>query len=1168
MTEESFIKRRSVAEDFLAFLDLVVAILSAQKLLIDSITMAGYDLGKMDKPDSAGVTDMDKVIAGADAFRLLYENVREQINVQWDSFDDIKSSFETGKLLYEEFEKFRAVMKLVGQQNGTGLKGELIAEHLLKQLVLRSYSIFFPWAMQAFRLMNWVKVGTENDGKEPEKDSSGQVIRYTYRGIDFNEEGIDAFFDDPVGSLKKQYLEKKIRSRAVVSEPDDLLLTRMRDFLLSLNLNAAYGFTETDNLNAGPELDDFIEDLNKTLTTWFRLPGTGTVLAFSFLRKEDRIFITPRVNTGSDFSFESGNWNWVMKFDQVPGSFVISPDGVDYNGVSTAQVKIDINGKYGQPEAPAEPGKAPANTLGAKKGTRIDPGKLDFHAGVNLSGPAKKADLRLSVTDGKFILQPSDGDNFLKRILPENGLTINFDLAIGYTNERGFYLEGSGGGEITIPLNKQFGKISIPALQLGFRKKPGDDNWFFYASISGKLELGPVKLMVDKIGLALQLKRPEKNTRPNLLLLNADFDFKPPDGIGIDINAAGVVTGGGYLYIDRSRGEYFGVAALSIKNKIQLKAVGIIQTRIPGSNSYSFILLITAEFPAIQLGLGFSISGVGGLVGINRSMNLENLKAGVYNNTIGHILFPQNPVENAYSIISSINSIFPAAEGQYVFGLMAKLNWGPKNIITLEMGLILKIPSPVYIGLIGVLKSVVKKKIAGVELSIVELQVNFAAYIDFEKKFISFDAKLYKSKLLQLTLEGEIALRIRYNDNPDFAFTIGGFHPDFQPPALNLPAQMLRLKIIIRSGNPEITASCYFAITSNTVQFGIAGLFVFKKWGVGIRGELSFDALFQLSPFRFETALHFLLAASWKGYDFASIEVDGSFSGPSPWHITGSLKLKVWIFSKTVSLDETWGDGDDSSLERVDVLPLLAEDLQNFSSWEAVEDAVGLGVSLRKDPRESENKTVLIIHPQQAVTVSQRTLPLDTKIDRFAGRKPSGADKFSVVMKDKKGNSISSEIIQQHFASAQFIDLTEEEQLNLPPYERFNHGLLVSGLDKGVFDEMQAVDVEYEEDYVDVEGLERPESIINPLTILDFNLSLLNNSLSRSFLTDEKKSALIKKKKSVTEKFVIRDNADDPIQVSGVFTSKAEATRAIRVQQKEKGKNKTQSLFVSAVAEP
>ena len=86
-----------------------------------------------------------------------------------------------------------------------------------------------------------------------------------------------------------------------------------------------------------------------------------------------------------------------------------------------------------------------------------------------------------------------------------------------------------------------------------------------------------------------------------------------------------MVKGGGYLYIDPERGEYAGALELAFAEFLALKAIGIITTRMPdGSEGFSLLIVITAEFgTGIQLGFGFTLLGVGGLLGLNRTMRLD-----------------------------------------------------------------------------------------------------------------------------------------------------------------------------------------------------------------------------------------------------------------------------------------------------------------------------------------------------------------------------------------------------------------------------------------------------------------------------------------------------------------------------------------------------------------
>ena len=73
--------------------------------------------------------------------------------------------------------------------------------------------------------------------------------------------------------------------------------------------------------------------------------------------------------------------------------------------------------------------------------------------------------------------------------------------------------------------------------------------------------------------------------------------------------------------------------------------IGVLDTILPdGSHGFSFLLIITFDFPPIQLGFGFTLNGVGGLGGVNRTMNTDALHAGFRAHTLNNVLFPPDPV--------------------------------------------------------------------------------------------------------------------------------------------------------------------------------------------------------------------------------------------------------------------------------------------------------------------------------------------------------------------------------------------------------------------------------------------------------------------------------------------------------------------------------------------
>ena len=117
---------------------------------------------------------------------------------------------------------------------------------------------------------------------------------------------------------------------------------------------------------------------------------------------------------------------------------------------------------------------------------------------------------------------------------------------------------------------------------------------------------------------------------------------------------AGGFTGGGFLYLDIPKGEYAGALELSFQGIVDLSAVGILNTKLPdGEPGFSLLILISAEFAPIQLSFGFTLIGVGGLIGLNRTILFDPLRAGVRDGSLNSVLFPRTwwPTRRASSAI-------------------------------------------------------------------------------------------------------------------------------------------------------------------------------------------------------------------------------------------------------------------------------------------------------------------------------------------------------------------------------------------------------------------------------------------------------------------------------------------------------------------------------------
>lgn len=636
------------------------------------------------------------------------------------------------------------------------------------------------------------------------------------------------------------------------------------------------------------------------------------------------------------------------------------------------------------------------------------------------------------IVGGQLLVDLSEGDGFIQQLAAGVRLDANVDLGVRWSPSEGVSFVGSSALEIAIPTHVSLGPIEVQALYL-VAGIGADGSVPVELSAAISANLGPLQASVDRIGLAATLRFPDDG-QGNLGPADLSFAFKPPSGVGLAVDA-GIVKGGGFLYIDAERGEYAGALELVFADFLNLTAIGLITTKNPdGSPGFSLLVIITAEFGSgLQLGYGFTLIGVGGLLGLNRTMNLQALMEGVRTGAIESAMFPQDVVVNAPRIISDLQALFPQKEGTFLIGPMAKLGWGTPTLVSVSLGVIIEIPGDIAI--LGVLKVVLPTD----DASLVRLQVNFAGAIEFDKSRLYFFAALFDSRIVFLTIEGEMGLLVAWGDDASFVISAGGFHPQFTPPPLPFPSPRRISVSLINTDYARVGFEGYFAVTSNTVQVGARAEMFFGLDSLNVQGELVFDALFQFSPFKFIVEISASFSVKVFGVGLFSVRLRGSLEGPSRWRAHGTASISLLFFDIGVDVDVSWGDTADTLLPAVEILPLLKAELEKADTWRALlPEGSGLRVALRQLP-ESET---LVLHPVGTLRVAQRRMPLELTLDKLGHQRPSDASRLSLQV--ISGGLARRADALEEFAPAQFQDMSDAEKLSRPAFAPDRGGLEIS----------------------------------------------------------------------------------------------------------------------------
>ncbi|MDO9015264.1 MAG: hypothetical protein Q8S73_30535 [Deltaproteobacteria bacterium] len=708
--------------------------------------------------------------------------------------------------------------------------------------------------------------------------------------------------------------------------------------------------------------------------------------------------------------------------------------------------------------------EAPWLLFGDREGARFEVGGLALTIGAEGLLGAPKVRVDASLERMRVVIAPSAGDSFLNEVLGTalrgEELVADASLRAAWSSESGLAISGGASLGVVIPVDRKVGPLTIDTVRLSL--DVGSAGVTLDSGLTVGLLLGPLAVTVVEIGLVLHID--PSDGEGGFGEFDVGLVFRPPTGLGLSIDAE-TVRGGGYLFLDFERGRYAGFLEL-LTPAFGIAAVGILDTKLPPElGGWSLFLALSANFnPGIQLGFGFVLSGVGGVAAVNRRLDAPALRGAVRAGNLDTVLFPHDLVAEAPRIIASVDAMFPLAKGSFVFGPMVKIGYGTPTIIEAMLGVFISLPSPVVIALLGRIHCALPKP----DSVVIELNMDVAGILDFGAGTFSLDARIHDSRLLKFSLSGDMAFRLWFKRNPAFLLSVGGFHPDFEPPGDVGPLERMTLGLPASEGDGpalEISFRAYFAITSNTLQFGAAFVLDGEVAGFRIHGDTSFDALITFSPFHLTTTFSLSLSVGWESFDLLGVHVDLQLDGPGPWRARGHAIFTIVGFEAEFEFDKTFGPATSgSALPPESVWGLLVPALKKSDAWRAVADADSAVIVRPPDqsPTGEGDVARLWAAPDARVELRQRVVPLDVKIERLGATTPKESGPFKLTSATVGQAPINSAPIEDFFAPALFFKLSEDERLASPSFTPMNAGV---SLDDGVlqFVSPKSVAIEHEE---------------------------------------------------------------------------------------------------------
>ena len=841
---------------------------------------------------------------------------------------------------------------------------ELFALLCLEYFRLRLPLVYFTGQAGGF-VLDSIELGTIPKAAIDEVEATGRQFRQ--------------FIEDPIERLEA--LWHAVRDFPFPTEPDakraaDVVLGAASLLPLILGLKSTesmYGWDrEPDSTTP---IGDRLAERTLAFRTRFASGGTELVPAFAW-----QFVPGEHGGPGMLLSFSGSvaqTWpigdSWEARVDVVsPGQFDVflrpgwKPQFFASGAGDSSQAKVTL-------------------TFARLEG-KIDPPVLSLNDGVRVEFGEPALVLRLSPQGASVSVRAAktalliDGkkDAVTDRTLPQGGWRGDADIELQLLPE--FSFSGSGGVEAHVPFEESVGPVDVPYLLIGLRTASGQPGATLELSAAMTVRLGPVTLTLDRVGLNFHFKS----------WSDVDAGFQSPRGIGIAVDAKGTVSGGGFLSFDAAKHQYAGVLDLRLSSGTLVTAIGIVTT----SPQFSLLVILTAEHLGTpSMGPGFTLTGLGGLLGLDRTVDMEALKRGLANKTLDRIMFPPDPIANAPAIISTSAAVFPAARGQFIVGIMAQFTWGLGKLLTIELALILELPNPARFVILGKLRLLVPDPAH----PLVRIQVDLVGEINFTTRKAFVLARLVDSKLTRFDLKGSAAIYVDWGDNPTFIMSFGGFNPRYHlpqgvPPEL---ASLDRLTVsLARDKHLELTFTAYLAFTPNTFQVG-GSIHAFASAGkFSIDGFLSVEALIDRHEGTFFIDLEARLQLKAWGVNLFMVSFKGTLSGPSPIRVKGKATFSIWIFDYSVPIDVNLGSiGAPPALPVADVLPVLLTALRSPQNWSAeLPTGTQAPVTVRKSDAGE-----FVLHPLGTLTIRQSVVPLGVRIDRFGRSRPGGEARFEIA---------------------------------------------------------------------------------------------------------------------------------------------------------------------------
>jgi hypothetical protein len=176
----------------------------------------------------------------------------------------------------------------------------------------------------------------------------------------------------------------------------------------------------------------------------------------------------------------------------------------------------------------------PVILLGDPAASRVELASATVSLGADITGASVDLSFGADLKGLKVVIAAGEGDGFLSSVIGDKPAAVDIPLGIDWSRQNGIRFKGSAAFEVSLYPHLQLGPLSVDVATISLTAPSGGPPRITLkvtAGISGAL--GPVKFVVQDIGLAADVVFQPGNAGP----FGIDLGFKPPDGIGLAIEA-------------------------------------------------------------------------------------------------------------------------------------------------------------------------------------------------------------------------------------------------------------------------------------------------------------------------------------------------------------------------------------------------------------------------------------------------------------------------------------------------------------------------------------------------------------------------------------------------------------------------------------------------------